>query len=163
MKQVYVALTKEPLYNKDIKANLHARGIFKSTADVVTILQKEDKNITCIKNSRLPFTVSDKQSLNTAYIIECDVPDDFEKIYILQVTIANNYQNQKYIYCNSSEDELFAIMMEWLEEESIDVSDESITKLTEDLKQYGHHNFLGHEKECEFVMYYFDSETELHN
>lgn len=161
MKQLYVALTKEPMYNKDMKANLYARGVFKSTMAIIEILQKQDKNIISMKNSRLPFSVEPVKSSNTAFIIDCVVPNDCKKLYILQVTIADNYRSQTYVYCNSNEDELFSIMMDWLEEESQEITEESITNMTDDLKKYGHHDFLGYGKECGFMMYYFDLETEL--
>lgn len=163
MTQIYVALTKEPIYDANLKANLYARGVFKSDTNIVEILQLQDKNITRMQASNLPFPVpvSPVKSSNTAYIIDCDVSDDCKKMYILQVTITDKHRGQTYVYCNSNENELFSIMMEWLEEESEEISDEAINCMTEDIKKYGHHDFFGYGDACGFMVYYYDLETEL--
>jgi hypothetical protein len=163
MSRIYVALTKEPLYDNNIKGNLYVRGVFKSKLNILTKIQSQEKTIKHIADCKLPIEINSGLKQNTTYVAEYFNSNNSKILYVLQVTIADVRNSYTYIICDTSEDAILATAMEWFEDESSDTSGEAVDEMIDDLKTHGFHDFFGYAKECGLFMYYFDLETELND
>lgn len=163
MQIINVAITQEPVYDKNIKQVLYVKGIFSSQHNIVENMQTTNKNITRIKSTNLPFVVDDRKQSDTVYVIDWEADLSVKSLYVLQVTLVNDYKEIVYVYCNDDDNVLRLIAGEFMEEEFGD-DDEEKEVLNDSLTLYGKYEkdeFENHAKRMKFLMYYFDIETEL--
>lgn len=156
-KEIYISITKNPIYDANVKENIHVRFLSESKNNILSNLKLA--HITSIVPCNLPVQIPHSPNVVNVspFIVSCDE----KNLYVLEFEISNTFSTYISIACSTSSEHIIAIATDWFDDESAGLFDYEFESMIEQLDKFGRYEFEGHEKHLKILIYYFDLQKEV--